>query len=104
MGKRGNFRHRERLRRKLAERECECWLCLGARGPLDLSLPAGHPLAVEIDEEIPVSKGGDPLDERNCHLVHRCCNLQKGARMLPRGAFAASDVARAKPGTSRKWF
>lgn len=104
MGKRGNFRLRERLRRRLAEREDECWLCLGARGPLDLSLPAGHPLSVEIDEEIPVSKGGSPLDEGNCHLVHRCCNLQKGARVLQRGAFAFPEHAPSKPETSREWF
>lgn len=104
MGKRGNFRHRERLRRRLAEREDVCWLCLGARGPLDLSIPAGHPLSVEIDEEVPVSKGGSPVDEGNCHLVHRACNLQKGARILPRGAFAAADARPPRPETSREWF
>ena len=102
MSRRGNSRKRERLRRRLAITEHECWLCLGARGPLDFSLPKGHPLAVEIDEEVPYSKGGDPLDPRQTHLVHRCCNLKKGARLLPKGAFAEHAEAE-QPKPSREW-
>lgn len=105
MSRRGNSRKRERLRCRLAAVERECWLCLGKRGPLDLSLPPGLPLSVELDEEIPFSKGGDPLDPRCVHLVHRCCNLEKGARVLPRGAFYAEDGADGdgKPTPSRRW-
>lgn len=101
MSRRGNSRKREALRRRLAMTEHECWLCLGARGPLDLTLPPGLPLSVEIDEETPFSKGGDPLDPRTTHLVHRCCNLEKGARVLPMGAFA--DAGGEPTSTSRKW-
>ena len=105
MGKRGNFRRRERMRRALSAVEHECWLCLGARGPLDFSLPATHPLAVEIDEEVPVSRGGDPLDLSNAHLVHRYCNIEKGGRVLPRGAFyKQNDSGAGGPETSRNWF
>ncbi len=35
-------------------------------------------MSAEVDEIIPVSKGGDPLDIRNCQLVHRVCNQRKG--------------------------
>jgi 5-methylcytosine-specific restriction endonuclease McrA len=33
---------------------------------------------MEIDEIIPVSKGGDPFDLANCQLTHRRCNQRKG--------------------------
>ena len=88
MGARGDTRKRRKLKSKLALRERECWLCLGYYGPLDLSLPYRHPLAVEIDEEIPFSKGGDPFDLSGTHLVHRFCNLKKGSKVLPCGAFS----------------
>jgi 5-methylcytosine-specific restriction endonuclease McrA len=32
-----------------------------------------------VDELVPVSKGGDPLDRANCRLTHRHCNRQRGA-------------------------
>lgn len=37
-----------------------------------------HPMRAEVDEIIPVSKGGNPLDLDNCQLTHRICNLRKG--------------------------
>ena len=103
MGKRGNARRRERMRKCLAATEHECWLCLE---PLDMAVPAGNPLAVEIDEEIPVSRGGDPLSLRNVHLVHRMCNLRKGDRILPKGFFAKKGgmAVQEQPKTSRNWF
>ena len=88
MGARGDTRKRRKLKARLAVSEHECWLCLGYYGPLDFSLPYLHPFAVEIDEEVPFSKGGDPNDPRGTHLVHRFCNLKKGSKILPRGAFS----------------
>lgn len=44
----------------------------------DYSLPAGHPMAFEVDEIVPVSRGGDPLDFDNTQPAHRSCNLRKG--------------------------
>lgn len=41
-------------------------------------LPAGHPMSFEVDEIIPVSKGGDPLDFANTQPAHRSCNQRKG--------------------------
>lgn len=100
MGKRGDSRKRERLKRRLAMVERDCWLCLE---PLDFSLPCGHPRSVEIDEEIPFSKGGNPLDYKGTHLVHRECNLKKGSRVLRMGALARGGGHPGKPTPSRKW-
>lgn len=100
MGKRGNFRARERLKRLLMRREDVCWLGLE---PLDFSVADPNDMRhVEIDEEIPASLGGNVLDPRNCHLVCRRHNLMKGNKVLPRGYFAP-QVARRKPNTSREW-
>ena len=119
MGARGDNRKRRRLKARLALREHECWLCLGYYGPLDMSLPYRHMFAVEIDEEVPFSKGGDPSDLYGTHLVHRFCNLKKGSKILPYGVFregvenafkyssAYSEgehgVVDVKPSPSREW-
>ena len=56
-----------------------CWIC-GL--PIDPTLPAGHPLAFELDELVPVSKGGSPTDFDNCKGAHRCCNQLRGNRSV----------------------
>ena len=56
-----------------------CWIC-GL--PIDTSLPAGHPLAFELDELVPVSKGGSPVDFENCKGAHRACNQWRQARSV----------------------
>jgi 5-methylcytosine-specific restriction endonuclease McrA len=48
-----------------------CWLC---GRPVDKTLPAGLPGSPEVDEQIPVSRGGSPYDFGNCFLAHRWCN------------------------------
>ena len=50
--------------------------------PIDPSLPAGHPLCFELDELVPVSKGGSPVDMRNVAGSHRCCNQWRSARSV----------------------
>ena len=103
MGVRGNSRKREAMKRRLRMLDDGdvCWLCLR---PLDFDIPSPDPLSVEIDEEIPVCLGGDPLDIRGCHLVHRACNLRKGKNVLQRGAYAPAGAAdRKAPSTSRRW-
>lgn len=52
-----------------------CHLCWQ---PIDYSLPPGHPMSFEVDEIVPVSKGGDPLDFANTQPAHRICNQLKG--------------------------
>lgn len=48
---------------------------------VDKSLPAGQPLSPELDEIIPVSRGGSPYDIDNLQLVHRICNERKSNRL-----------------------
>lgn len=52
-----------------------CHLC---GQPIDTRLPAGHPYSFEIDEVVPVSKGGSPFDYSNCAASHRLCNGRRG--------------------------
>lgn len=66
----------------LKRRGDPCYLC---GKPIDYSLPAGDPLSFEVDEVIPISKGGDPYDCRpggNCRSTHRICNQRKGAKLV----------------------
>lgn len=60
--------------RVLAE-ERFCHLCLTV---VDKTLPAHLPGSPEVDEVIPVSRGGDPFDRSNCRLSHKSCNARRG--------------------------
>ncbi len=73
-----NGHRRRAIRARLLASEDVCALC----GRLiDKSLKTPHPFSAEVDEITPVSRGGDPLDIRNCQLVHRICNQKKGNRL-----------------------
>ena len=102
-GGRGDWAKRRRIKRRLMAVERVCWLCLQ---PLDFTIgDRRDPRFVVVDECLPVSKGGDCLDANNCHLVHNRCNGRKGARILPRGAFAeeATGGPIGPRRTSRDW-
>ena len=73
--RRANVALRNKIRARIKARGLPCALC-GA--PIDYSLPAGDPWSFEVDEIVPVSKGGDPLDIANCQPAHRICNQRKG--------------------------
>lgn len=73
--RRTNGHRRNQLRARVLREEDTCWLC---NQPVDKTLPpylAGSP---EVDEIVPVSLGGDPLDRANTHLAHRLCNVRRG--------------------------
>lgn len=73
-------RPRTRLVKLVHERDHLCHLC---KLPLRTDLRnTGHPLEPTVDEVIPISKGGDPLDPTNCRAACRCCNTSRGARDL----------------------
>lgn len=69
--RRANGSRRTALRRRVAAMGMPCWIC-GL--PIDYGLPPGDPLSFEVDELVPVSKGGSPLDPSNVAAAHRCCN------------------------------
>lgn len=68
-----------------------CWIC-GL--PIDATLPAGHPLAFELDELVPVSKGGSPVDMRNVAGAHRLCNQWRSNRSVPTVERIRAEVLR----------
>ena len=83
-----------------------CAIC-GA--PIDKSLKTPHPLSAEVDEIIPVSRGGSPLDWNNIQLTHRICNQRKGNKIqagMSGGADQTSGALRARfdrQKTSKQW-
>jgi len=85
--RRANGSRRTKLRARVAAEGAPCHLCGKA---IDYTLPAGHPMSFELDEIVPVSKGGDPYDRDNVAPAHRICNQRRGNRDL---AMAMARVA-----------
>lgn len=73
--RRRNGSRRTKLRRRVLAAYDTCWIC---GRPVDKTLPPGHPLSGEVDEVIPVSRGGSPLEWDNLRLAHRICNQRRG--------------------------
>lgn len=74
-----NGAKRRAIRRWVLATYTHCHLC---GGYVDKSLPWNHPMAPEVDEIIPVSKGGSPVSKQNCKLAHRICNQRRGNKAL----------------------
>lgn len=72
--RRSNGSRRNALRKRVMAMGLPCALC---GRPIDYSLPAGHPMSYELDEIVPVSKGGSPYDIENVQPAHRICNQRK---------------------------
>ena len=72
-----NGHRRRQLRARVLAAESECGIC-GL--PVDKTLHFLDPMAPEVDEIIPVSRGGDPLARANTRLAHRQPHLQPEAR------------------------
>ena len=73
--RRANGHRRDQVRRRVLAEEDSCWLC-GL--PVDKTLHYLDPQAPEVDEVVPVSLGGSPIDRTNCRLAHRLCNVRRG--------------------------
>jgi len=89
-----NGHRRRQLRAQVLAEEDVCWLC---GNPVNKDLPAGHPMAAEVDEIIPVSRGGNPYDRSNCRLAHRLHNQQRGNGMRGQRRPVATFI------TTRTW-
>lgn len=72
--RRSNGSRRNALRKRVRAMGLPCALC---GRPIDYSPPAGHPMSYELDEIVPVSKGGSPYDIENVQPAHRICNQRK---------------------------
>ena len=75
---------RTKLRNRLRAEGRGCWICraFGRPDAIDYSLPARHPRSFEVDEIIPISKGGSPIDYDNVDATHRECNNWRGNRSV----------------------
>lgn len=76
---------RNALRKRVAAMGLPCHLC---GQPIDYTLPAGHPLAFELDELVPLAslppeaRSAAATDPRNVAPAHRICNEKRGAKPL----------------------
>lgn len=66
---------RAKLKKRVFAGEPPCYLC---GNDIDYSLPPKSAASPEMDDIIPVSKGGDPLDINNLRPVHKSCNGRRG--------------------------
>ncbi len=100
-----NGNARRKLARRLRAEGRGCWICraFGRPDEIDYSLPAGDPGAFEIDELVPVSKGGDPLDYANVDAAHRRCNQWRGNKSVAAVLGIASGEAMAMDGLPQPW-
>ncbi|MFT8639033.1 HNH endonuclease signature motif containing protein [Bifidobacterium sp.] len=71
--------------------------CAICGGHIDRRLKTPHPLSAEVDEIVPVSRGGSPYMFSNCRLTHRQCNRMKSNRSdaYARAQMQGSQIARA---------
>lgn len=76
-----NGNARRKVRAWLKAQGMPCHICGRA---IDYSLPSGDPMSFEVDEIVPVSKGGSPIDRSNVQPAHRICNQRRGNKELPR--------------------
>ena len=99
---------RRRIRARHRAIGAPCALC---GKPIDYSLgmvttPDGkrrpHPMSFVVDEIVPVSKGGSPIDMENTQAAHWICNARKGNRTNLRRFEGAKD-ARAIPRPFDDW-
>ena len=76
-------------------------ICAECGEPIDKTLHHLDPGAPEVDEIIPISRGGSPLKRSNLRLLHRICNQRRGARLGPPAATPYAEPS--QPITSRPW-
>lgn len=79
----------------------DCHLC---GMPIDYSLPSGHPMSFEVDELVPVSRGGDPLDFSNVAAAHRICNQKRGNKPVQTFRAEHGRGGGCGTGASRDWL
>lgn len=83
-----NGHRRRQVRARVLAAYDVCAIC---GKPVDKTLKTPHLMSAEVDELIPVSRGGDPYTFANCRLTHRICNRLKSdktdehARLLLEG-------------------
>lgn len=95
----GHRRRQLRARVLASETYCAWEYCEWPDEPINKRLHHLDPKAPEVDEIIPVSRGGDPLARSNTRLLHRICNQRRGNGSRSPKAIPQRDAYRA----SRDW-
>lgn len=73
--RRANGHRRDELRKRVLREERDCGIC---GEPVDKTLHYLDDWAPEVDEIVPVSLGGSPIQRKNVRLAHRKCNRERG--------------------------
>ena len=102
-GRYSNGSARRALRARIKAEGRPCAIC---GRPIDYSLPARHPMSYELDEIIPFSRGGSPIDYNNVQATHRMCNNAKSNKVYAGKALEQAlkngDIKREKNGRFAK--
>ncbi|MDO4596869.1 MAG: HNH endonuclease [Coriobacteriaceae bacterium] len=91
---------RRKIRAWLKAQHRPCHIC---GMPIDYDLPAGDPMSFEVDELVPVSKGGSPIARDNVDAAHRICNQKRGNKSLSQLKRPEVRARVVHVVTSRKW-
>ncbi|MGR6876618.1 HNH endonuclease signature motif containing protein [Bifidobacterium angulatum] len=89
-----NRRARNLARQRVLARQVPCAIC---DRPIDDAIAWSDPMSAEVDEIIPVSRGGSATDLRNLEKVHRCCNQLKSDKSLAWARRKAKGTPALKP-------
>lgn len=80
--RKANGHRRRQVSARVYAEETICGIC---GQEVDKTLPfidpntqKPHPWAKTVDEIVPVSLGGSPIERSNCRLAHRDCNIKRG--------------------------
>lgn len=74
-------REAARFKEEGRKADAPCWLCRGAKGPIDYDAEPGTPYAHTLDHIHPVSERPDLHDDpANWAHAHHSCNASRGAR------------------------
>lgn len=102
--RRANGSARDKLRARIAAQGAPCAIC---GRPIDYALGMvtdprtgrrrPHPASFVIDEIVPVSRGGDPLDPANVRPAHWICNARRGDGARPGPATRALPLPQPWP-------
>ena len=84
--RRANGSRRDAIRARWKAIGAPCWIC-GKQIDYSLGMVTDHvtgkrrphPMSFVVDEVVPVSKGGEPLDFENTRPAHWICNARRGA-------------------------
>lgn len=100
-----NYKERARIRAWLLKTQTHCAIC---GGEIDKTLKCPHPASAVVDEIVPVTKGGSPIDPANVQLVHWKCNARKSDSMPQQvneqGKIKPSKTKNLATLQSRRWI